>query len=730
MKTPLPPLSIQAPLTFEWFPTRAHCFVFRNYGLVGVDRLAAVLGCGTAEVERLAREMGLGPEDDSAEGFEERGFVTLVRNNWHLLDYDGLATLLGTDVDALAKLLRESDFLDVKMGGVKPPAGRIAVEPLKPGDEKKLARIRKVMANIRNNYPEKAAKRFDFYDFISAARSAAKPPEATKANSRFRNRIIYSYSAVFGDLFGEGERAVEKAFPEKLLAEYSRLGINGLWVPALLRELAPFPFAGPRDAHADDAGQYKKRLRTMRQTVQRLGQYGIRLFLYLNEPRSLPEDAFNAFPEIKGDVAGGDASLCVAVPEVRNWLRDSAEYVVRNVPGLGGIVTITASENKTNCYSGWMGKLPAGTDCPRCARIPRERIFADVNNLLAEGARRADPDFEVIAWNWGWDAPGGNEVSLKALDLLDRGISAMCVSEGGVSKNIKGTETTVIDYSISVGGPGKCAKAFWDKAASQGRRSYAKVQVSNTWEISAVPFLPVFRTVYDHLARICESGSATDLMLGWTLGGYPGDTLKMASYFYGAGPVPPLEEIYREMYPGADVDRLSQAFDLFSEAFDSYPFSLGTIYTAPFQYGPANLLFTEKTGWRATMVGFPYDDADSWRSIFPETVFRACLEEMVSKWEKGLELLDRGPDNIRIISEAVLLHFRSVLNQFSFVCDRDRGTVRRVIIEDERELALRLIGCVRKDPRIGFEASNHYFYTERNLAEKIINCEFFLQKEG
>ena len=721
-------------MTFEWFPTRAHCFVFRNYGLADIDRLAAVLSCGTAEVQRLAKDMGLSPENCPSKEFEERGFVTLVRNNWHLLDYDGLATLLGTDVDALAKLLRESDFLDVKMGGVKPPAGPITIEPLKPGDEKKLALIRNVMANIRKNYPEKAAKRFDFYDFTDAERSQAKLPEAAKTNGRFRNRILYSYSAVFGDLFGEGERAVEKAFPEKLLAEYSRLGINGLWVPALLRELAPFPFAGSTEARVDDAGQYKKRLRTMRKTVQRLGQYGIRLFLYLNEPRSLPEEAFKDFPGIKGDVSGGDASLCVATPEVRNWLRDSAEYIVRNVPGLGGIVTITASENKTNCYSSWMGKMPAGTNCPRCARIPRERIFADVNNLLAEGARRADPDFEVIAWNWGWDAPGDNEMSLKVLDLLDPGISAMCVSEGGVSKNIKGTETKVIDYSISVGGPGKSAKEFWSKAASQGRRSYAKVQVSNTWEISAVPFLPVFRTVYDHLARICESDSATDLMLGWTLGGYPGDTLKMASFFYGAGkdrPVPPLEEIYREMYPGADIDRLSKAFDLFSEAFDSYPFSLGTIYTAPVQYGPSNLLFTEKTGYRATMVGFPYDDADSWRSIFPEPTFRACLEEMVSKWEKGLELLDSGPDNIRVISEAVLIHFRSVLNQFMFVCDRERGTVRRDILKDESELAMRLIGCIRKDPCIGFEASNHYFYTERNLAEKIINCEYFrIAEEG
>jgi hypothetical protein len=67
-----------------------------------------------------------------------------------------------------------------------------------------------------------------------------------------------------------------------------------------------------------------------------------------------------------------------------------------------------------------------------------------------------------------------------------------------------------------------------------------------------------------------------------------------------------------------------------------------------------------------------------------------------------------------------------VLNQFDFVRDRNRGTVRQDVLKSEIDLAMRLIGCVRADPRIGFEASNHYFYTERNLAEKVVNCEFLL----
>ena len=38
----------------------------------------------------------------------------------------------------------------------------------------------------------------------------------------------------------------------------------------------------------------------------------------------------------------------------------------------------------------------------------------------------------------------------------------------------------------------------------------------------------------------------------------------------------------------------------------------------------------------------------------------------------------------------------------------------------ERENAERLLHLMKQDARIGFEASNHYSYTEMNLIEKII----------
>jgi len=33
----------------------------------------------------------------------------------------------------------------------------------------------------------------------------------------------------------------------------------------------------------------------------------------------------------------------------------------------------------------------------------------------------------------------------------------------------------------------------------------------------------------------------------------------------------------------------------------------------------------------------------------------------------------------------------------------------------------------RRDSRIGFEASNHYYYFPLDFVEKVINCEYILQ---
>ena len=51
----------------------------------------------------------------------------------------------------------------------------------------------------------------------------------------------------------------------------------------------------------------------------------------------------------------------------------------------------------------------------------------------------------------------------------------------------------------------------------------------------------------------------------------------------------------------------------------------------------------------------------------------------------------------------------------------------KACLESEITLARRLFTLTREDSRIGFEASNHYYYVPLDLAEKVINCRWLLE---
>ena len=107
----LPKVKENVCLDFEWFPTKAQCFIYRNWGLVTPEKMAQVLETETATVLSMAEDMGLDLSEEVLPEWRTRGYITLLRNCWHLLDYEQLALLLDWDMDYLACLsVHESDF--------------------------------------------------------------------------------------------------------------------------------------------------------------------------------------------------------------------------------------------------------------------------------------------------------------------------------------------------------------------------------------------------------------------------------------------------------------------------------------------------------------------------------------------------------------------------------------------------------------------------------------------
>lgn len=862
-------------LALPHFPTRYQAVIWRNWGLVPVEKIAEVLGATAAQIREAAAALGLAESAINIEAkWQERGYITIIRANWHLLPVAQLLQLLGWTEERLAFTLKEDDFLWIKLGSFKPWAEPVRYRELTAAERKRTEQLRETAAasigelgrfeepfdflaqyketvttrspgrepaadEIRLDVPwtialpsgmpliAVAAERFvnkhaqawgvqwvvrEEHALPSAAEDGAVvrfaiAPDASRMaeshtiaveagaitigavdeagamrglqwlagqmkrtgvpyviagayrrNSKIDTRIIYSYSAVYGDPFLEPEL---DPYPDDLLERLSELGVNGVWLQSVLYSLVPW--APAPELSAD----WEKRIVGLRQLVERAARYGIGVYLYCNEPRSMPISFFADRPDWQGHTeADGQAMLCTSHPEVQELLSGAVARLFREAPGLAGLITITMSENWTHCYSRTAG---GKTNCPRCSKRSPGEVTAEVNRLIAQGAFREKPDARILVWTWGWVEELGwtaSDYDTVIAELPDN-VTVMCVSEEAIPTNIAGIPGKVIDYSISVIGPGEKSLRTWQKASARGLQTAAKVQFNITWECSAVPFLPVFQQIETHLNRLDHSGVSA-LMLSWTLGGYPSLNLELAAEYYwetetprsGAGLLghasygvekSGIAELLQGKFGSAAGRTIELASAAFSQAFREFPFDLSVVYVAPQNYGPANLLHLQPTGQSATMIGYPYDDLAGWRSIYPESAFAAQFKKLTAGWKKGLALLEKARkhvppaferdfDDLVTAATGAYLHFYSTYLQIEFVRTRNRYLASKsaairlkacrkliALAGMEADNVRQLHALVIRDSRIGFEASNHYYYTVQDLKEKALNCAYIAE---
>ena len=141
------------------FATDWQAVLFRNYGLVKTANLAKVLGTDVQTIEREANRLGLGGRTYD-EQWREKGYITVIKNNWHLLDYAGICTLAEMTEEQLAKTLLEDDFLFVKVGGFKPQVTAPKYAPLT------AEQIAQTQAQSKTVCAHKSEKGFSYFDFF------------------------------------------------------------------------------------------------------------------------------------------------------------------------------------------------------------------------------------------------------------------------------------------------------------------------------------------------------------------------------------------------------------------------------------------------------------------------------------------------------------------------------------------------------------------------------------
>lgn len=704
------------------FPSRLHAVVWRNWELVPVERIAAVVKATSPQVGAIAASMGLPPQPPISPDFKQRGYISVVRRNWHLLPYDQLLTMVDMNAEELSARLREDDFLYVKLGNLKPRCAPVLYAEPGPVERDRAHQIRSlVQEEFGSALNEPGEDRFAFLrEFAQSPRSPGPAITPTTSESL---RFIYSYSAPFGDPLLEAQL---DPYPDGLLAQLQAHGVNGVWLHAVLRDLAP----GGAD-FAEFGKDSETRRRNLRVLTERTARFGIKVYLYLNEPRAMPAAFFTTRPEMEGVKEGDYSALCTSDPRVLAWMRDAVERVFHEAPSLGGVFTITASENLTHCASHFRKN-----ECPRCSKRTDAELIAEVNTAIRDGVRRVAPQARVICFDWGWNHHGDAPETIAA---LPSGVDLMSVSEWALPLSRGGVNTAVGEYSVSAVGPGPRATRHWKLAKERGLGAIAKVQLNNSWELSAVPWLPVEDLVTSHCCNLAHA-KLDGMMLSWSLGGYPSPNLQLAQIIASTPGITAdeaLDRVARDRYGSDAMADVRHAWTRFSSAFAEYPYDGGVLYHAPQQVGPANLLHAKPTGYRATMVGFPYDDLKTWCGPYPANIWIEQFEKISSGWEEALARLRQalgkcGPAARRTLetdislAEAAGIHFASCANQARFIIARDsnKTTSMTQSLARECELAKRLYRLAKADSRIGFEASNHYYYMPLDLVEKVISCRW------
>ena len=703
-------------MALNLLPTAWQRVIYRNYGTVKTENLAKVLGTDPSTVELHAEKLGLGSLSYD-ENWVKKGFVTVIRNNWDLLPNDKICQLLEMSEEEFSSLLVEYDFLDVKLGE-KPEIEAPVYEVMTEEEEIATARIK---AFTERKLRPVLSKPFAFFEEGNG--TVYLPPKQFEIEERFTSCYCASYSgALLDDELSD--------YGEEYLLRLASVGINGIWLQETLRNLAAFPF------DESISPDYKIRVRNLKKLTERCEKYGIGVYLYLNEPRSLPAAFFERYPQLKGQRTedGTGYCLCTSTKEVQDYLYGAVKSLAQAVPRLKGVMTITMSDNPTHCYSKkWQGedvKSPI-TECPCCKVRAPEEVAAELNNLMSRALKAGNGYTKLIANLWGWSdfMCWTEEQVLHGVELLDKEVEVLCVSEYSKSFSRGGVRSSVVDYSISVTGPSPITEKTLAYAKQAGHKIWAKIQVNNSWECSAVPYIPVFDLMTEHIENL-KKLRVDGLMMGWSLGGYPGGALPLCNMACGVGELQEAEW-YAQTY-GENAERAKRAVSIFSEAFKEYPFSIDSLYFGGHTLGVGNFWTLEASGRESTMVCFTFDDYEKYTKPYGVDIYGKQYEKLTARWEEGLRILLQAEGNANYaellrVAQGCYAQFESArLNALFSKLKKDPKRNRATLlncVEKEYALTELVYELISTDSKIGFEMTNHYYYNANGLLEKMLNLE-------
>lgn len=543
--------------------------------------------------------------------------------------------------------------------------------------------------------------------------------------------------------------AAEGVYSDEVLQEIATAGFNAIWVHGILRHIVsvePFSELGKNS---------RLHLEALGRLMDRAAAHDLKVFIHMQPPRAVPA-SFTEFWTKHPDVGGQETmqeastdnwatarqisvrSLCTSTAPVKQWLVNATAELAKELPRLGGVTVITASEFHSHCYTHrrkenptrWSGLI----ECPRCREREPEEVAAEVITLICRGAHQSSPGFEVIAWNWSW-AWRPNSYTEVIKHLPEEAILLVDFERGGV-KDIPGRKGHLYDeYSLAYSGPSQKFLASYELAKKRGMRVMAKLQLGTTHELASVVSLPALGNLFDKAAFL-KSYQLAGFMGCWNFGNLFSANTAGFNHFLDRGcpgdRSATLESFAARYFPGCQAVLMRAAWETFGRALEYFPFSIAFLYhgahshTLAYKemYVPGPL--TAKIAGRSWMPDERGDElANSYMLDHTEFTCAELVErigKVAAVWETGVALMRQsltglsGQTAADELGNAVICGavWRSTENTYKIYQLRqnwDEAKRERFlrIVEDELDILRMVLPYVERDPHQGYHAEPHFY---------------------
>ena len=523
-------------------------------------------------------------------------------------------------------------------------------------------------------------------------------------------------------------------YPDAYLNRLAHEGVNGLWLSVEWKDITKTSFREP-------SPDMERRLAKLRQTVEKCSRYGIRMWLFSNEPEgfySADDPMLKAHPELAGAGWSSRRYVCPNSEAGQKFIYESTRWICSQVPGLGGMINISLGEGGSSC----LDSVGAGSNrrpvCPRCSLVPNWQTLAAGQSAWARGIKDGDPNAEYICWlympSWKPLAPWVYKLGAH----MPKDVTLQINFESGAVKYQLDRPRVGGDYWLSFIGPSERFARIAGQAAAHGTPMSAKLQVGCSHEAATIPFMPVPSILYRKY-REMPGLKVKSVMQCWYFGNYPGVMNRAAGRLafedFSGTEEDFLLALARPVW-GDDANTVMHAWKHFAEGFQHFPLSTrfqwwGPMHATP--VWPLHLKPALKPLQPTWLVGGPCGDAIGEvldNHTLPEVVILS--RQMTEEWNKGSALLKSlepkfAGNHERLLdiglAEAIGIQFASAHNMLNFYLTRSQlfdlppaDALQRLadmesIVRQEIRNSERLAVLCAADSRLGFhsEAERHQY---------------------